>query len=154
MVDGAVWSLGKCGDNGEVACYNTEVSIQEVEVQRLVADSAATTEHVEAETMTYNYEKLTNPGAITALTADPVTKEVTTRVVTSPGEMAWVLNGCATIGNKDVQQALNALGYDAGPIDGIVGTKTKAAIVAYRADKGLGTSTEIDDELMVALGLK
>lgn len=154
LVEGNAWSLGKCGDAGEVACYNTVTDLQEVEVQRLVSDSSAVTEHIEAKTMTYNYTQITDPGSITELIADPITKEITTRVVTNPGEMAWVLNGCAGIGIKAVQQALADNGYDVGPIDGVVGVKTKAAIIKYKEDNNLVVNDDINDELNTALGLK
>lgn len=154
LVDGAVWTLGKCGDNGEVACYNEEVETESVNVLRLVTDTSAVSENMPAETMTYDYKQLTNPGAITALTADPVTKEITTRIVTSPGEMAWVLDGCASIGIKAVQQALSDAGYEVGPIDGKSGVLTKAAIAKYRADNNLTPGTNIDAELNASLGLK
>jgi peptidoglycan hydrolase-like protein with peptidoglycan-binding domain len=38
---------------------------------------------------------------------------------------------------RDIQGALNAKGYNAGPADGIAGSKTRAAISQYQQDKGL-----------------
>lgn len=38
---------------------------------------------------------------------------------------------------RDVQFALQCLGYDPGPVDGILGPKTKAAIKAFQADAEL-----------------
>lgn len=38
---------------------------------------------------------------------------------------------------RDIQTALNARGYDAGPADGIIGPRTRAAIRAYQQDNGL-----------------
>ncbi|MGB5211211.1 MAG: peptidoglycan-binding domain-containing protein [Gammaproteobacteria bacterium] len=37
----------------------------------------------------------------------------------------------------ELQQALQAKGYDVGPIDGMPGAKTNAAIEKYQADNGL-----------------
>ncbi len=37
----------------------------------------------------------------------------------------------------DRQKALKAAGYDPGPIDGVLGPRTKAALEAFQADKGL-----------------
>lgn len=51
-----------------------------------------------------------------------------------------------------VQSRLNTLGYpETGEADGHWGTKTRAAILAFRADNGLQTIPVIDDELMAAL---
>jgi len=52
-----------------------------------------------------------------------------------------------------VQQALADAGYYNGPIDGVVGPGTGAAIAAYQEDNGLPISGRIDDELMSSLGL-
>ncbi|MGE0384233.1 MAG: peptidoglycan-binding protein [Gammaproteobacteria bacterium] len=43
----------------------------------------------------------------------------------SPQTVAWI------------QQRLNSLGYDAGPVDGRAGTRTRNAIRAYQRDRGL-----------------
>lgn len=37
----------------------------------------------------------------------------------------------------DIQRALNRLGYDAGPVDGIMGSRTRSAIRAYQQDRTL-----------------
>jgi hypothetical protein len=38
---------------------------------------------------------------------------------------------------REVQRALTTLGYDPGPIDGIFGSKTRAAVKRFQADHGL-----------------
>jgi len=43
-----------------------------------------------------------------------------------------------------VQQRLNNLGYRPGPIDGIIGSKTQAAIRKFQATEGLEENSEID----------
>jgi peptidoglycan hydrolase-like protein with peptidoglycan-binding domain len=43
---------------------------------------------------------------------------------------------------RNVQTALSQLGYSPGPIDGIMGSKTRAAIRAYQIDSGLPVSGE------------
>ena len=54
---------------------------------------------------------------------------------------------------KQVQEALNAAGYDCGTPDGVSGKKTKTAINDFREEKGLKKNGKIDAELMEALGL-
>ena len=48
---------------------------------------------------------------------------------------------------RRVQTALAARGYDVGPIDGIMGSRTKAAIRAFQSDQGL----EVDGRLSAGL---
>lgn len=38
---------------------------------------------------------------------------------------------------KDLQERLNALGYDCGNVDGVFGTRTKNAVVRFQTDNGL-----------------
>lgn len=38
---------------------------------------------------------------------------------------------------EDVQRLLTSLGYDIGPVDGLIGSKTQAAIRAYQMQRGL-----------------
>jgi len=51
----------------------------------------------------------------------------------------------------DVQQALNALGYEAGPVDGLIGSKTRGAIRAYQTDAGLPVTGEPDTAFLESL---
>jgi peptidoglycan hydrolase-like protein with peptidoglycan-binding domain len=50
-----------------------------------------------------------------------------------------------------LQQALNSGGLDAGPVDGIMGEKTKQALQKYQSQKGLNASGQVDRETMAAL---
>lgn len=52
---------------------------------------------------------------------------------------------------SDIQQALNQLGYDAGPVDGLMGPRTKTAIQKFQADSNLPVDGLISPELSVAL---
>ena len=49
--------------------------------------------------------------------------------------LGWV--GRATMTMRDIQATLAALGYRTGPIDGIFGPQTAAAVRAFQADSGL-----------------
>jgi localization factor PodJL len=44
----------------------------------------------------------------------------------------------------EVQTALNTLGYDAGPADGVMGGRTRRAVMAYEADQGLPRTGRVD----------
>ena len=47
----------------------------------------------------------------------------------------------------NLQRALRDLGYDAGPVDGVLGARTKAAIRAFQADAGLPVTGRLDERL-------
>lgn len=52
---------------------------------------------------------------------------------------------------RQVQEQLNGLGYPAGPVDGRMGSRTRAALRAFQRDSGLAASGEIDEALLAAL---
>jgi len=52
---------------------------------------------------------------------------------------------------SDIQQTLNGLGYDAGPVDGLLGRRTRAAIRAYQSDAGLEVTGEPDAAFLQSL---
>ena len=52
-----------------------------------------------------------------------------------------------------VQSALKQRGYYRGGVDGDAGPGTRGAVVSFRQDNGLGTSSRIDEPLLRALGL-
>ena len=46
-----------------------------------------------------------------------------------------------------LQRSLHWLGYDPGPVDGILGARTKAAIRAFQADAGLPVTGQVSERL-------
>jgi S1-C subfamily serine protease len=52
---------------------------------------------------------------------------------------------------EGVQADLAELGYDPGPVDGVLGRRTRAAIRAFQADVGLPVDGRTSDELIAAL---
>lgn len=53
-----------------------------------------------------------------------------------------------------VQAELTRLGYSPGPIDGIMGRKTRKAIQQFQRDKNIQVTGNPDDNTLIALGLK
>ena len=49
---------------------------------------------------------------------------------------------------KNIQLILNKNGYDAGNPDGVMGGKTKTAIMAFQKDNGMEPTGEIDEKLV------
>lgn len=52
---------------------------------------------------------------------------------------------------SDLQQLLNERGYDAGPVDGMIGQKTRSAIIAFQRDAGLEPTGEVNEALIEKL---
>ena len=53
----------------------------------------------------------------------------------------------------DVQTQLQADGYYAGPIDGVLGPQTRRAISAFQVDHGLAVTSAVDEPTLATLGL-
>ena len=51
----------------------------------------------------------------------------------------------------NLQRALRRLGYDPGPVDGILGARTRAAIRAFQADAGLPVTGQVSERLESAV---
>ena len=49
---------------------------------------------------------------------------------------------------RAIQEKLTALGYDPGPIDGAIGSQTRAAIVQYESDNGLPERGQVSKALL------
>ena len=54
--------------------------------------------------------------------------------------------------NRQIQRALRDRGYDPGPIDNVIGVRTKAALVKFQKDNGLPVGN-LDMETLKALGV-
>ena len=53
---------------------------------------------------------------------------------------------------RQVQLALQKKGIDPGPIDGVLGPRTRAAVKSFRDRYGIEGSGEIDNQTLFALG--
>lgn len=56
--------------------------------------------------------------------------------------------------NRHIQLALKQRGFDPGPIDGIRGPKTDAAIIAFKRSVGLAPRAYVGPKTLAALGLE
>lgn len=55
---------------------------------------------------------------------------------------------------KQVQQKLNDQGYDAGPVDGKSGPKTKEALRKFQQKEGIQPTGQVDQKTLAALGVQ
>lgn len=55
---------------------------------------------------------------------------------------------------KEVQQKLNQLGFDAGPVNGDFGVKTQAALAQFQLANVLPASGSLDDQTLLALDVR
>jgi peptidoglycan hydrolase-like protein with peptidoglycan-binding domain len=55
---------------------------------------------------------------------------------------------------RQAQEALKNKGRDPGPIDGVLGPRTVAALDAYQKAEGLATTGRLDDKTLESLGVK
>ncbi len=55
---------------------------------------------------------------------------------------------------KQVQEKLNALGFDAGPANGRFDSKTQAALVQFQLAETLPASGSLDAQTLAALGVR
>jgi peptidoglycan hydrolase-like protein with peptidoglycan-binding domain len=54
---------------------------------------------------------------------------------------------------RDAQEALRDLGYGPGPLDGVLGPKTRTALMRYQHAEGLPATGRLDTETMVRLDI-
>ena len=54
---------------------------------------------------------------------------------------------------RSAQQVLNRLGFDAGPVDGKIGNRTRAAIARFQTSSGISVSRQLDEATIRELGI-
>jgi len=122
-----------------------EIPAEYKTVKRQVVKKPATTRTVElpAEYSTVKVQKQVSPPKERRIEIPAEYQTVTKTRMVSDGRMEWRPVLCETNMNADVirqiQRAVQAAGHDPGPIDGILGSKTRAAISSFQRAKGLPT---------------
>jgi len=136
----------------------SDATYKTIKVQRVVEPARTTQEDIPAVYKNISKKVLVQCEGVITTTTPAKYKTVKDRVLVSPeGVTDWVEVVC----NKDinlgmvsqVQQALNSRGYDAGSVDGVMGGKTKAALIKFQTDNALPTGN-LNIATMKALGLK
>ncbi len=88
-------------------------------------------------------KELVAPASIKSIVIPAQYKYINKKIKVKDSELKWVPVLCETNFTKPrimmVQRALKNAGYNPGPIDGIIGVKTKAAIRRFQLSKNLAT---------------
>ena len=113
---------------------------------------------IPAEYASRSFRKLASPAATRAIEVPAEYSTVTRRnLVKKGGFTEWreVLCGDKVTGYtvRQIQDALKARGYDSGPSDNIMGSRTKAALVKFQKDNNLPVG-QLDLQTLKALGVQ
>ncbi|WP_343683771.1 peptidoglycan-binding domain-containing protein [Asticcacaulis sp.] len=131
--------------------------IEKVERVIIEREGKVIEEPVAATYRTEKYKEILSPARTETRRIEPEYRNVEkTRVVKAP-EPVWREVLCERNTTPDkvkaIQAALKQRGYDPGPVDGTLGTKTVAAMQKFQADQGLPQG-QISVEAAEALGVK
>ncbi|MBC2724237.1 MAG: peptidoglycan-binding protein, partial [Desulfosporosinus sp.] len=81
-----------------------------------------------------------------------MTLVIMTILASASGAQAAILKVGSTGSDiRLLQSELQALSYNVGPLDGIFGTKTKAAVIAFQRDKNLLVDGVVGPQTQAAL---
>ncbi len=150
---------------------SSPASVKEIEipaeyktVKRTVVQNPAqvTEETVPAEYKTISRKVVSEPASTSAREIPAEYKTVTSRQLVSAGGFTeWREVLCESNSSNayitQIQRALKDRGYDPGPIDGVIGTQSRAAIRKFQQDNGLAVGVEgrsIPYETLKALGVQ
>jgi hypothetical protein len=145
---------------GEIMCL-VEVPAEYKTVKKRVMKSGPSTRTVEVPAVyeTVKVKRLVKPAEEKRIQIPAEYSEVTKWRKTSEGHMAWKPVLCETNMTRTsiskIQVALRDSGHNPGPIDGIIGPQTSAAIRSFQKAKGLsvgGLTYETIEKLGVKLG--
>lgn len=127
-------------------------------VTKRVVDQPATTKVVSipAKYKIVKVRELVEPASVKKTSIPEQYRTVQTKVQVSDATLKWqpvLCKSSATrINIKSVQSSLKSSGFNPGPIDGIMGWRTKAALNKFQKSNGLSTGA-LTQETLAALGL-
>jgi hypothetical protein len=122
-----------------------EIPAEYESVKKRVMTKPPTTRKIEipAEYKTVKVRKLVSPPREKRIEIPAEYKTVTKTEQVTEGKLEWRRVLCETNMSRqvirDIQSALLKAGHNPGPIDGVVGWRTNAAVTSYQKAKGLPT---------------
>ncbi len=127
-------------------------------VTRTVLDKPATTKSIPIPAVykTVKVKELVSPASVEKSVIPETYQTITKKVKVSDAVLKWQPVLCKTnmseTNIRSVQRALKKAGINPGPIDGIFGWRTKAALEKYQRKNGLSTGA-LTKETLKSLGL-
>ncbi len=137
----------------------TETPAKYQTVKRRVVKQPATTRVIDipAEYKTATVRKLVRKAEEKRIAIPAKYETVQLKELEKEGHMQWRSILCETnmTGTRisSIQRALKDLGFDPGPIDGVVGAQTIAAFNAFQRERGLPVDRYLNVETIEALGV-
>ncbi|MEM1088126.1 MAG: peptidoglycan-binding protein [Pseudomonadota bacterium] len=136
------------------------VPAQTVSVARqvLIDEGGVEKVSVPAQTRRMTVQRLVAPGRVDTFNAPEEFDTVEQRILTAPERFEWVSVLCDTNAGpntiKSLQQALASRGLYRGSIDGIMGPRTRKALVEFQRGAGLPHAGYLTTDTMAALGVR
>ena len=126
--------------------------------KRVVAEPEHTVKvTVPAQYKTITVTEMVSPPQTKAIEIPAVYTTVTRKEKISDGHMEWRSILCQTNMTRDriaqIQRALKARGFDPGPIDGVIGPETMAAVRAFQRKNNLPVDKYLNIATVRALGV-
>ncbi len=126
--------------------------------KRVVAEPEHTVKvEIPAQYKTITVTELVTPAQTKAIEIPAVYSTVTRQEKISDGHMEWRSILCQTNMTRDrvaqIQRALKAKGFNPGPIDGVIGSQTVAAINAFQRKNNLPVDKYLNIATVKALGV-
>src|SRR6266702_878114 len=81
--------------------------------------------------------------------ADRLQRGICRRLARNPGRPRWSVRACPR-----GRRTRRDLGYRPGPIDGVVGRRTKGALARYQRSEGIPVTGYLDAETLVRLDIR
>ncbi len=144
---------------GEVFCKRARPARYKMVTKRVMVSPPSTkTVTIPAEYKTVKVRKMVTPPEEKRVTIPAEYQTVTRKEKIADGHMEWKPVLCQVNMTKskirEIQKALADKGYYDGPIDGVVGPATVAAMQKFERDHDLTVSIYLTTEALNALGIK
>ena len=151
-------SLSKDTRTGAKICLVNEPAEYKTVTRKVVVSPESTREvSIPAQYETIKVKELVKAASEERTVIPASYKTVTQRKLVADGHMAWRSILCETNMTRNrigqIQQALVDKGYKPGPVDGVIGKQTIAAVNAFQRDNELPVDRYLNIQTVEALGV-